>query len=130
MNDRDLYKAKRIDNKEWITGNYMFPDQIYDYINKIAYRIEPDTLRRCTGLKDKNGRLIWEGDIVVQEQGYKAVVEYGKSNCSWVDGVFGWYFNGGDIREHQKYCKVIGNIFDHPELMEGERWYEGRRRTE
>ena len=62
MNDRDLYKAKRIDNKEWITGNYMFPDQIYDYINKIAYRIEPETVCRCTGLKDKSGKLIWENN--------------------------------------------------------------------
>ena len=62
MDDRDLYKAKRIDNKEWITGNYMFPDKIYDYINKIAYRIEPETVCRCTGLKDKSGKLIWENN--------------------------------------------------------------------
>ena len=119
--ERYLCKAKRIDTKEWIIGNYMFPDQIYDYINKIAYRIEPKTLCRCTGLKGRNDELIWEGDIIVQEQGYKAVVEYGRfnCNCSWVDGIYGWYFNGGDVREHKGY-EVIGNIFDHPELMEGE----------
>lgn len=68
MNDRDLYKAKRIDNKEWITGNYMFPDQIYDYINKIAYRIEPETVCRCTGLKDKSGKLIWENGSFNKEE--------------------------------------------------------------
>nr|DAU49136.1 MAG TPA: YopX protein [Caudoviricetes sp.] len=129
MNDRDLYKAKRIDNKEWITGNYMFPDQIYDYINKIAYRIEPKTLCRCTGLKDRKGELIWEGDIIVQKQGYKAVVKYGRFNYSWIDGIYGWYFNGGDVREHQGY-EVIGNIFDHPELMEGEEWHVAEKTEE
>ena len=118
MNDRDLYKAKRIDNKEWITGNYMFPDQIYDYINKIAYRLNPDTLCRCTGLGDKNGKLIWENDIVCDTQescrtyGY---VCYGEYNCSCCEGVYGWYFEKGDIRENDLY-EVVGNIFDNPEL--------------
>ena len=63
--DRYLYKAKRIDTKEWIIGNFMFPDQIYDYINKIAYRIEPETVRQCTGLRDRKGNLIWENDIMM-----------------------------------------------------------------
>lgn len=98
MNDRDLYKAKRIDNKEWITGNYMFPDQIYDYINKIAYRIDPKTLCRCTGLADKNGKLIWENDLMMGHLDFLFPDDVTYAKVEW--NGFGYVLNErGDVNK-------------------------------
>lgn len=67
-------------------------------------------IEQCTGLKDKNDNLIYEGDIV--SDGYhKGVVKYGEFNCSCCDGVYGWYFDGGDIREAEFY-EIVGNIHE------------------
>lgn len=68
MNDRYLYKAKRTDNLERVSG-YLFCiwSDIYILWGTIngtpdMIRVEPSTLCQCTGLKDKNGKLIWEND--------------------------------------------------------------------
>ena len=120
MNDRDLYKAKRIDNKEWIAGNYMFPDRIYDYISKIAYQIDLDTLRRCTGLKDKNGKLIWEDDTT--NNAYEKQTP--KKPAFWSDGyadgqlAYDTWFCPGCGEEYEldydeyKYCPECGQAID------------------
>lgn len=97
MNDRDLYKAKRIDNKEWITGNYMFPDQIYDYINKIAYRIEPETVCRCTGRKDKSGKLIWENDSFNKEEKHPEMFNF----CPLCGRAIDWSENVAEKTEEE-----------------------------
>ena len=128
--DRYLYKAKRLDNGEWVQG-YLFGIWEKRYIlwgmtNDIPNMIEvdPTTICQCTGLKDKNGKLIWENDIVGHYDKYVGkwcygLVGYGEFNCSCCSGVYGWHFGDEDIREYQDY-EVKGNIFDNPELLESD----------
>ena len=139
MEERYLFKAKREDNKEWIFGSYVYafvPDEkshIYGLTrenhvivekNGNIVLIDKDTLCQCTGLKDKNGNLIWENDIV------NCTDEECCGYISWNESEAGFYFNvllegGGFEEEHiydyQDCMEVIGNIFDNPELLERER---------
>ena len=133
MNDRYLFKAKRIDTGEWVQGYlYGIWEKIYilwGMTNDIPNMIEvdPTTICQCTGLKDKNGRLIWENDIVkclynyYGEKGvYKCVdigkVIYKEDICCFVAT------NGknADYKWWEEEKEVIGNIFDNPELLERE----------
>ncbi len=73
MEDRYLFKAKRVDDGEWIVGGlvrygftgkekyYIVPDYASDLY---AMEIDQNTICQCTGLKDKNSNLIWENDVV------------------------------------------------------------------
>ena len=70
MEDRYLFKAKSLDNAEWVQG-YLYGIWEKKYIlwgmtNDIPNMVEvdPSTICQCTGLKDKNDKLIWENDIV------------------------------------------------------------------
>lgn len=129
MKDRYLFKAKRVDNGEWVQGYYY---QIWErgYIlwgmtNDVPNMIEVDasTMCQCTGLKDKNGKLIWENDVVRDEHGnfYKAFWQNNHYQFSWIcvkTDVFSigvkwnlWSFKSFEI-------EIIGNIFDNPELLE------------
>ncbi len=130
MNDRHLFKAKRIDTGEWVEGSLRIdPDLDTAYINGWEYYSSPEGMQRepfehqvynfticqCTGLKDKNGRLIWENDIVSNSN----IFMTGKViwvNIKWmIDDVDDGY---QDYDGFWGEVKIIGNIFDSPELLE------------
>lgn len=130
MQDRYLFRAKRIGNGEWTYG-YLYGIWERKYIlwgmtNNVPdmTEVEPSTICQCTGLKDKNGKLIWENDICIitdgtldEEDGYfrldweidRAMFEFeGTGICANFDNVSGYD------------CEVVGNIFDNPDLLEVE----------
>ena len=87
-----------------------------------AHLVDPETVGQFTGLTDKNGKKVFEGDIMGGEIGGEktafGVVEYGEFNCSCCSGVYGWTVTRyGDIREINS-DEVIGNIHDDAYLTE------------
>lgn len=76
ISERYLCRAKRLDTGEWVTGNYVtycgkpcIYREIMDEDSFIRekywfYDVDPATVGRCTGREDKNGKLIFEGDIL------------------------------------------------------------------
>lgn len=132
-----LFKAKRTDNGEWVQGCYFTFEGKFYIINieqtfisvyyteesvvdfdLRAYEIDPETLCQYTGLNDRNGKKIWENDIVKHEisSGLGQVIWYQEDYIGWiVDDI--WI--DGQQYSHEMFseCEVIGNIFDTPELL-------------
>ena len=130
-----FFRGKRKDTGEWVEGFYVCAGGMLHYIlvgkihivygnvEFIKCIVDPATIGQYTGLKDRFSRRIFEGDIVrlystyhEELTGDNCVVEYGVFNCSCCDGVYGWEFKDGDIRNFDEY-EIIGNIHDNPELM-------------
>ena len=141
MKDRFLFKAKRIDNGEWIIGFLTFHKTGKAFIKPIfgdarsSEEVDPSTICQCTGLKDKNGNLIWENDILFLKDEingckWKAVVEFGNPT-----GEYNWGWQLVQVTEceankdillwietEMSYmdAKIIGNTIDNLELVESE----------
>lgn len=133
MENRFLYRGKRSDNGEWVIGGlvrYGFTGREKYYIvpsyasDLYALEIDPSTICLCTGLKDKNGNLIWENDICDRKEQYPEIVKYRDGDWTLdysyaIHKESGYcYCNLGFYTEERKCAEVIGNIFDNPELLE------------
>ena len=129
MNREILFKAKRIDNYkgEWVEGylvRYGFTGQekyyiVPDYASDLyGIAIDPRTICQYTGLTDKNGKKIWENDIVIC--GSKLIVTWNEMFAGWCLTKKGWIYNHyfGEACSPED-VEAIGNIFDNPELLEG-----------
>lgn len=83
----------------------------------LRVEILPETLCRCTGLPDKNRKLIWENDIVRCGEDVFAV-KWNDKYARWCLSKKGWLYNDffGEACD-PKDCEVIGNIFDNQELL-------------
>ena len=133
-----LFKAKRIYNGEWVEGYYAFIDNVhYIYTGSLCngglyvvaerFEIDIDTLCQYTGLTEKNGKKIWENDIVICKQYVGGnFIDY-HTEIGYVEmgyGSFGLHRKQGYYRPFKDWLEdyeyeVIGNIFDNPELW---RW--------
>lgn len=143
MEDRYLFKAKRVYNGgKWVQGYYvkgldMYGKEVHLIFKPYTmfyssgetdgwYKVDPTTICQCTGLKDKNGKLIWENDICDRKEEYPEIVKY--NNGDWtLDYSYSkgkesgyCYCNLGFYALERKCVEVIGNIFDNPELLESE----------
>ena len=128
-----LFRGKRIDNGEWIEGDYRSPwrdvpphivcNKILDN-KRYAADVDPDTVGQYTGLKDKNGKRIFEGDVVQYYGTYalEVFIENGHAKIRWFDTATNRkcqeLFFGYDA-EADEECEIIGNIHDNPELIGG-----------
>lgn len=143
-----LFRGKRIDNGEWIEGNFgkyalgngekiscISIPKANSVAGSLCYDVEPETVGQYTGLTDKNGKKIFEGDIihvnytisvpagvgpllriVKHSIDYKSVVAF--ENCRFClkkqnGEIFEMHLVPGEV-------EVIGNIHDNPELLEVE----------
>lgn len=126
MEDRYLFKAKRKDNGEWVVGSYINGGFIIKTNHTECVDIFENTICQCTGLKDKNGKLIWENDIIECKDGKHNF----QTQIEWDAYCAGFIFQDTEtsaveldaITANGLYSesKVIGNIFDNPELIESE----------
>lgn len=121
-----LFKAKRLDNGEWVEGDLLHTRHadvvlISDFKDQL-FRCDGNTLCQYTGLTDKNGQKIWEYDIcemVYDGTIHIYVVVWDKTELDF-KGTNGKE-NYGCNFEYLGCCEeivVIGNIFDNPELLE------------
>lgn len=133
MKDRCLFKAK-ICNGEWVAGFLHCKDDKWYISNKaglpFAYEVRPDTICQCTGLRDKNGKLIWENDVIKYHFGNAyAQIRYGAYQSCFDNQKtehIGFYVDWSESRNYRKdlgywinmvNAEVVGNIFDNPELI-------------
>lgn len=154
MNEQYLFRGKRKDNGEWVTGYYVFQRKRSGVFGQViseldfdrhliidlrgnSHEVIPETVGQCTGLKDKNGKLIFEGDILKGlsypflsdgEYNYYAIVVWFENSPAFgtctvknpqakVRGISDGDTNYMDDWNSNDW-EVIGNIHDNPELLE------------
>lgn len=167
MEDRYLFRGKRIDNGEWVKGNLIrsndaevgyeamiIPTNDSNMYTKGGskgdlgfenwFQVDKNTICQCTGLKDKNGKLIFESDILMCHGNPKelAKVVFGKfavidaETLESIDEVIGWHYEvipTDNLSKCEPFClsmplteeyvkacefEVVGSVFDNPELLE------------
>lgn len=135
-----LFRGKSLGNGDWLEGSLFIDDKgekheiLAGYVNyRLSWEVDPETVGLYTGLKDKNGKRIFEGDIIQirfegdAEPPSKPESWYETGKVIWHDQLHGWYvvFDSPDGIAIQEYdgCDdvfIVGNIHDHPELLGGD----------
>ena len=114
-----LFRGKRIDNGEWTQGAYFpkndnYPATIYTD-DGLGASVDPATVGQYTGLTDKNGKKIFEGDIVVEYDFFGEIFAMGP--VEWSDLFVGWKVGGKTMYgESLAIYRIIGNVHD-PEIV-------------
>lgn len=129
-----LFKAKRIDNGEWVEGYYRHIPCLDEHCilpinprNRMeSYDVDASTICQCTGLYDEDRKKIFEGDIVgfidctSTENGYSE--QYCRGQVTWDKETASFQvterLSAESYEVLDRGCKVLGNMFENSELME------------
>lgn len=124
-----LFRGKRTDNGEWVEGSLHIdpdlktasiwwfgysPDEMERW--EEAESVDSETVGQFTGLTDKNGRKIFEGDIVEYDEELCPVVYEPDAGMFELCG-FGFVADFSYI-DSSIFCEIVGNIYDNPEMLE------------
>lgn len=128
-----LFRAKRDDTGEWVYGmparqpdgaireiEHLNHDKLTNGVQSIEYiEVKEETICQYTGMKDKNGRKIFESDII--KCGKNLVVTWNEELSAWCLTKRGCIYSYFFVKAYKpENCEVIGDIFDNPELLKGE----------
>lgn len=119
------FRGKSLKDGVWLIGShftdgaeeYIIPQTLLDIHDYEDYQVDPDTVGQYTGLKDRNGQEIYEGDVV--ERGRTYTIEWWESNSTF----FAVCLSGSAhlcLGYWSRCMTVIGNIHDNPELVRKE----------
>ena len=145
MEMRYLFRGKRLDNGDWVQGYLIYAKKDcyvcenpyecmseYSSLNGQSYGfggfklVDTSTICQCTGLKDKNGKLIWENDIVAYWDSYSTENGLAEADCIgkvvWDDETISFQVTNRLSAESWEVlddeCSVVGNAIDNQELLE------------
>lgn len=124
------FRGKTVDGGEWIYGDLIQMDdecyiQYTEYVSQgewdssytdcVGEVVDTETVGQYTGLTDKNGTKIFEGDIIKINEQYTRVVRYSEVKASFVTCDENQWL--GYLKDYNKPIRVIGNIYDNPEIL-------------
>lgn len=126
-----IFRGKRKDNKEWVQGYYFKRVRNFAGLKTIehcyiqyetwdegfiTYKVYPKTVSQFTGLVDKHGKKIFEGDILAK--GFELYeVRWNPEQVRW--GIYSDNYEvAGFTKFSETYFEVVGNIYDNKELEE------------
>ena len=134
-----LFRGKRMDNGEWVEGYYVKALDMYDKEIHTIFDtattfysfgetsgfelIDPETICQYTGLIDKNGKKIWEGDILEAHLDEFFPDDVTREKVIWHENGWRTQETGCDDKEYldefdAENFEVVGNLYDNPELLE------------
>ena len=131
---REIKFRGKTENGNWLVGDLMTLEhfvadskskfQIGDFKTGVVFDVNKDTVGQYTGLKDKNGKEIYEGDIIQYLDITKGLIKYSEEYAQFV------LVDTGSVKDefeplgdyNVKVFEIIGNKFDNPELL----WEENK----